>query len=113
MKQKLDDLLRDPRAHGAEVDAADARLWGERALRQWKLAPLPAPARSRVRWQELAVFGGGALAAAVLMPVYAPLLLSVGPAVSAMPMLWGAAAAAAVVAVVPQLRNFADQLLRG
>ena len=113
MKQDLDDLLRNPRAHGAEVDATDARLWGERALRQWKLAPLPAPARSRARWQELAIFGGGAVAAAVLAPIYAPLLLSVGPAISAMPLLWGAVAAVTVTAFVPQLRGIAEHLIRG
>jgi len=113
MKQALDDLLRDPRAHGAEVHAEDARLWGERALRQWKLAPSPATARRRVRWQELATFVGAAITLAVLLPVYAPLLLAVGPTISAMPVLWGAVAAAVVAACVPQLRDVAEHLTRG
>ena len=113
MKQALDDLLRDPRAHGAEGHAEDARIGGERALRQWNLAPSITPARRGARWQELAIFAGGALAAAVLLPIYAPLLLSVGPAISAMPILWGAIAAAVVTASVPQLRDVAEQLIRG
>ena len=112
MKQALDDLLRDPRAHGAEVHAEDARLWGERALQQWKLAPSPATARKRVRWQDLALIAGGAVTIAVLLPVFTPLLLSVGPTISAMPVLWGAIAAAVVAASVPQLRDVAEHLIR-
>lgn len=59
------------------------------------------------------MFAGAAVTLAVLLPVYAPLLLSLGPAISAMPVLWGAVAAAVVAACVPQLRDVAEHLIRG
>ena len=116
MKQALDDLLRDPRAHGAEVDAAEVRRWSELALSEWRRDLLPtAPARPRVRWQGLGLFAGCAVAATALLPVLMTTLdavtFALASSVVETPYAWAAGAAMLAFATVAPLRDYAARLI--
>lgn len=124
MKRPLDELLRDPRAHHGSVDEAEVQRWSSKAVLRWQaseasaneaVAELAAAAgaRWRVRWQDLGLYAACAMAVAVLLPIFAPQLLELGPAIAEAPWLWMVGAGLVVIASVPQLRELVERLAAG
>jgi hypothetical protein len=127
MNDRLETLLRDPRAHQDAPDADAVRDWGEQALARWqteraaeaRLAP-----RRRFGWVDLATAVGVLSAVVALAPVIGALGGRAWTAWQAGGSRWVqaltevspelmAAAALAVFLSVPQLRGVAGRLLDG
>jgi len=67
--KNLDDILRDPRAHHAEVSNDQVKAWGEEALTRWSAEQesVSVPKANRSRLILSSVLFWGSLAAGVLM----------------------------------------------